>query len=171
MLFRSREIRHAREGRGGLIRAKMNGLVDPAIIALLYEASGAGVQIDLVIRGMCALRPGLADLSENIRVVSVIGRFLEHSRIFWFGNGGEDELFLGSADWMPRNLDRRVEAVAPIEESGLKQQLQQLIQLYLHDSSAWHMQSDGSFLQIQPEDEQQSAQANLMDRWRGGLKT
>jgi len=166
-----REIRHASEGRGGLIKAKMNALVDPAIIALLYEASKAGVQIDLVVRGMCSLRPGLADLSENIRVVSVIGRFLEHSRIFWFGNGGQDELFLGSADWMPRNLDRRVEAVAPIEDAKLRQQLQHLIELYLQDSTAWHMQSDGTFLQIQPEDEGRVSQKILMQSWRGGLNT
>lgn len=166
-----REIRHAHEGRGGLIRAKMNALVDPPIIALLYEASRAGVQVDLVVRGMCSLMPGVAGVSENIRVVSVIGRFLEHSRIFWFGNGGQDELFMGSADWMPRNLDRRVEAVAPVEEPALRQQLQQLIELYLHDSTAWHMQSDGSFVQIQPEDEGLSSQNILMERWRGGLKT
>ena len=165
-----REIRHAHEGRGGLIRAKMNGLVDPAIIALLYEASAAGVQIDLVVRGMCSLRPGLVGLSENIRVVSVIGRFLEHSRIFWFGNGGQDEVYLGSADWMPRNLDRRVEAVAPIEEAQLSGQLRHLIELYLQDSTAWHMQSDGSFLQIQPEDEGLVSQNILMQSWRGGLK-
>jgi len=165
-----REIRHAHEGRGGLIRAKMNALVDPPIIALLYEASRAGVQVDLVVRGMCSLMPGVAGVSENIRVVSVIGRFLEHSRIFWFGNGGQDELFMGSADWMPRNLDRRVEAVAPVEEPALRQQLQQLIEMYLHDSTAWHMQSDGSFVQIQPEDEGLSSQNILMERWRGGLK-
>jgi polyphosphate kinase len=165
-----REIRHAQEGRGGLIRAKMNGLVDPAIIALLYEASAAGVQIDLVVRGMCSLRPGLVGLSENIRVVSVIGRFLEHSRIFWFGNGGQDEVYLGSADWMPRNLDRRVEAVAPIEEAQLREQLRLLLELYLQDSTAWHMQSDGSFLQIQPEDDGLVSQNILMQRWRGGLK-
>jgi polyphosphate kinase len=165
-----REIRHAREGRGGLIRAKMNALVDPAIIALLYEASAAGVQIDLVVRGMCSLRPGVAGLSENIRVVSVIGRFLEHSRIFWFGNGGQDEVLVGSADWMPRNLDRRVEAVAPIEDAKLSQQLRNLIELYLQDSTAWHMQSDGSFLQIQPEDEGLVSQNILMQSWRGGLK-
>jgi len=148
----------------------MNSLVDPPIIALIYEASRAGVQVDLVVRGMCSLLPGVAGVSENIRVVSVIGRFLEHSRIFWFGNGGQDELFMGSADWMPRNLDRRVEAVAPVEEPALRQQLQQLIELYLHDTTAWHMQSDGTFQQIQPENEEQSSQAILMDRWRGGLK-
>jgi polyphosphate kinase len=165
-----REIRHAREGRGGLIRAKMNALVDPAIIALLYEASAAGVQIDLVIRGMCSLRPGLEGVSDNIRVLSVIGRFLEHSRLFWFGNGGEDELLIGSADWMPRNLDRRVEAVAPVEDPELRQQLMQLMQLYLQDSAAWHMQSDGNFVQLQPESERQVSQALLMEQWRGGLK-
>jgi len=165
-----REIRHAREGRGGLIRAKMNALVDPAIIGLLYEASRVGVRIELVIRGMCSLRPGVEGVSENIRVVSVIGRFLEHSRLFWFGNGGEDELLIGSADWMPRNLDRRVEAVAPLEDPLLRDQLQQLLLLYLEDSAAWHMQSDGSFQQLQPEGEARISQSILMERWRGGLK-
>jgi polyphosphate kinase len=166
-----REIRHAREGRGGLIRAKMNALVDPAIVALLYEASRAGVKIDLVVRGMCSLRPGVEGLSETIRVISVIGRFLEHSRLFWFGNGGDDELFIGSADWMPRNLDRRVEAVTPVEDPQLREQLEQLLELYLEDSGAWHMQSDGSFIQIQPEAEAVISQSILMERWRGGLKT
>ena len=165
-----REIRHAREGRGGLIRAKMNGLVDPGIIALLYEASCAGVRIDLLIRGMCSLRPGVGGLSDNIQVVSVIGRFLEHSRLFWFGNGGDDELLIGSADWMPRNLDRRVEAVAPVEDPQLRDQLKELIELYLHDTAAWHMQSDGSFAQQQPEGDAQITQTILMERWRGGLK-
>jgi len=165
-----REILHAREGRGGLIRAKMNALVDPAIIGLLYEASTAGVRIDLLVRGMCSLRPGLAGVSDNIRVVSVIGRFLEHSRLFWFGNGGEDEILIGSADWMPRNLDRRVEAVAPVQDPELRDQLMQLMQLYLQDSEAWHMQSDGNFVQLQPETEGQVTQALLMEQWRGGLK-
>ena len=165
-----REIRHAREGRGGMIRAKMNALVDPAIIGLLYEASAAGVRIELLVRGMCSLRPGLEGVSDNIRVVSVIGRFLEHSRLFWFGNGGEDEILIGSADWMPRNLDRRVEAVAPVQDPELRDQLMQLMQLYLHDSAAWHMQSDGNFVQMQPESEGQVTQALLMEQWRGGLK-
>jgi polyphosphate kinase len=164
-----REIDHARGGRGGHIKAKMNALVDPAIIALLYEASQAGVKIDLVIRGMCSLLPGVEGVSENIRVISVIGRFLEHSRLFWFANGGEAEMFIGSADWMPRNLDRRVEAVTPIEDPRLRQQLEELIDLYLNDTGAWHMQNNGHFGQIQPESEQQLAQTALMDRWRGGF--
>jgi polyphosphate kinase len=164
-----REIDHAKNGRGGHLRAKMNSLVDPAIIALLYEASQAGVKVELIIRGMCCLRPGLAGVSESISVSSVIGRFLEHSRLFWFANGGESELLIGSADWMPRNLDRRVEAVAPVEDPRLKGHLEGLLQLYLDDSGAWHMHSDGSFHQYPLEGTGQQVQATLMDRWRGGL--
>ncbi|MFM7237497.1 MAG: polyphosphate kinase 1 [Cyanobium sp.] len=165
-----REIEHARAGRGGHIRAKMNSLVDPAIIALLYEASQAGVRIELVIRGMCSLRPGLEGISENISVCSIIGRFLEHSRLFRFANGGAPELFIGSADWMPRNLDRRVEALVPIDDPRLQQQLEQLLDLYLQDTAAWHMHSDGHFSQRQPEGEQQQVQAALMKGWRGGFR-
>ena len=164
-----REIDHAKNGRGGHLRAKMNSLVDPAIIALLYEASQAGVKVELIIRGMCCLRPRLAGVSESISVSSVIGRFLEHSRLFWFANGGESELLIGSADWMPRNLDRRVEAVAPVEDPRLKGHLEGLLQLYLDDSGAWHMHSDGSFHQYPLEGTGQQVQATLMDRWRGGL--
>ena len=164
-----REIEHAQAGRGGHIRAKMNSLVDPSIIALLYEASQAGVMIELVVRGMCSLRPQLEGISDNIQVVSVIGRFLEHSRLFWFGNGGEPELFFGSADWMPRNLDRRVEAVAPIEDPKLRHQLEQVIDLYLNDTGAWHMDNQGKFSQRQLEGEQHLVQREMMRRWRGGL--
>ncbi|MFZ9620184.1 MAG: polyphosphate kinase 1 [Prochlorococcaceae cyanobacterium] len=164
-----REIEHATAGRGGHIKAKMNALVDPAIIGLLYEASQAGVRIELIIRGMCSIRPQLAGISDNIHVVSVIGRFLEHSRVFWFANGGDSELLIGSADWMGRNLDRRVEAVAPIEDLQLKQQLENLLDLYLNDSGAWHMDSDGNFQQRQQEAEPTLAQRELMQRWRGGL--
>jgi len=164
-----REIEHANNGRGGHIRAKMNALVDPAIIALLYEASQAGVRIELIIRGMCCLRPGVPGLSESISVISVIGRFLEHSRIFWFGNAGASELFIGSADWMGRNLDRRVEAVTPIEDVQLKTQLESLVELYLNDSAAWHMEADGRYQQRQNEGDPMIAQQELMARWRGGL--
>ena len=165
-----REINHAKAGRGGGIRAKMNALVDPAIIALLYEAAQAGVEIELVIRGMCCLRPGLPGLSETIKVVSVIGRFLEHSRLFWFRNGGAPEVFIGSADWMPRNLDRRVEAVAPIEEASLIKDLEAVLDLYLSDDSAWHMAGDGTYVQKHTEGKAKKAQHILMKRWRGGLQ-
>jgi polyphosphate kinase len=166
-----RETQHALEGRTAHIKAKMNALVDPRIIALLYRASQAGVQIDLVVRGMCSLRPGVAGVSDNIRVSSVIGRFLEHSRLFWFANGGEQEMYIGSADWMGRNLDRRVEAVAPIEDPQLRQQLERLIDSYLDDNcTAWDMQSDGSFVQRMPEQDGYAVQAALIDGWRTGLK-
>ncbi|MCP9775517.1 polyphosphate kinase 1 [Cyanobium sp. WAJ14-Wanaka] len=164
-----REIEHAQAGAGGHVRAKMNALVDPGMIALLYEASQAGVQVDLVVRGMCSLRPGLEGISEHIQVVSVIGRFLEHSRLFWFANGGSPEMFFGSADWMSRNLDHRVEAVAPIEDPRLRSQLEELLDLYQADTAAWHMASDGSFEQRQLEGESHLVQQELIKRWRGGL--
>jgi polyphosphate kinase len=165
-----REIEHAKAGEPAAIKAKMNALVDPRIIALLYEASQAGVQIDLVVRGMCSLRPGLAGVSDNIRVSSVIGRFLEHSRLFWFENGGDHETYIGSADWMGRNLDRRVEAVVPVEDSDLHERLTRLIDSYLNDNcTAWDMQSDGSFSRRIPEEDNIAVQANLIDGWRKGL--
>ena len=163
-----REIEHAQQGRGGSIKAKMNSLVDPGIIALLYEASQAGVTIQLIIRGMCSLYPGLEGISDNISVVSIIGRFLEHSRIFWFNNGGEPEVFIGSADLMPRNLDRRVEAVVPIEEPDLRAQLERLLERYLNDNrGAWDMQPDGSFIQRHPEGEERNSQLQLIEEWKG----
>jgi len=166
----SRETEHARAGRPAAIKAKMNALVDPAIIALLYEASQADVQIDLVVRGMCSLRPGLEGISDNIRVSSVIGRFLEHSRLFWFANGGNDEMYIGSADWMARNLDRRVEAVVPVEDPELHGSLLRLINTYLSDNStAWDMKPDGSFNRRIPEDDSIAVQACLIDGWRHGL--
>ena len=168
-----RETEHARNGRPAAIKAKMNALVDPAIIATLYEASQAGVQIDLVVRGMCSLRPGLEGISDTIRVSSVIGRFLEHSRLFWFANGGESELFLGSADWMPRNLDRRVEAVVQVLDRELCLDLEWYLQLYLDDQKAWLMQPDGSYRLRNPKGTGPSAQQELMELWsirsvRGG---
>jgi polyphosphate kinase len=147
----------------------MNALTDPSLIALLYEASQAGVTIELIVRGMCSLRPGIEGISDHIHVVSVIGQFLEHSRLFWFANAGNPELFIGSADWMARNLDRRVEAIAPIDEPRLRSQLEELLNLYLNDTSAWHMASDGSFHQQQLEGENQLVQLALIKRWRGGL--
>ena len=167
-----REIEHAREGRDGHIRAKMNSLVDPDIIALLYEAAAANVRVELIIRGMCSLYPGREGLSESISVVSIIGQFLEHSRIFWFGNGGSPEVYIGSADWMSRNLDRRVEAVTPVEDPNLRGRLERLLELYLKDNrGAWDMQSDGSFIQRQPEDGEdvRNSQVQLIKQWSQGV--
>jgi polyphosphate kinase len=146
-----READHAREGHHARIVAKMNALIDPPIIAALYEASQAGVQIDLIIRGMCCLRPQLPGISENIRVISIVGRFLEHSRIFYFHNLGEEEVFIGSADWMPRNLDRRVEAVVQVEEREIAKDLEEILGVMLADNRhAWDLQSDGRYIQRHP---------------------
>ena len=137
----------ARNGGKGQIVAKMNSLLEPEIIDALYEASQAGVQIDLIVRGVCALRPGVKGLSENIRVRSVIGRFLEHHRIYYFHAGGEDRVYLGSADWMERNFFRRIEIAFPVLDAKLKRRvLKEGLRLYLHDNAqAWEMDSDGGF--------------------------
>lgn len=161
-----REAEHCQKGYSGRIVAKMNALVDPKIIATLYEASRAGVQIDLIVRGMCCLRPGLPDLSENIRVISIVGRFLEHSRIYYFHNGGQEEVYIGSADWMTRNLDRRVEAIAPVEDTNLAKDLQEILGIMLADNrKAWELQPDGNYIQRRPADNgrEQNAQTILME--------
>lgn len=163
-----REIAHAENGRHARIFAKMNSLVDPEMIATLYEASRAGVQIDLIVRGMCCLRPGVEGVSENIRVISVVGRFLEHSRIYYFHNGGNgnEEVYIGSADWMSRNLDRRVEAIAPVEDPDIAKDLQEILAIMLADNrQAWELQSDGRYIQRRPTDDtpEQSAQKILME--------
>ena len=169
-----REIDHARAGRPGRIKAKMNSLVDPKIIALLYEASQAGVQIELIIRGMCSLIPGREGLSETITVISIIGQFLEHSRIFWFHNGGDAEVFIGSADWMSRNLDRRVEAVTPVDDPPLREKLERLLDLYLSDNhGSWDMHSDGHFSARRPAEGEpvRHAQTALVREWALGMDT
>ena len=146
-----REAEHAKAGRGGRIIAKMNALVDPETIESLYRASRAGVEIDLIVRGICCLRPGVPDLSDRIRVVSIVGRFLEHSRLFYFANGGAEEFYIGSADWMPRNFDRRVEAVAPVEDSTLHVRLRSLLRTSLEDNRlAWDLGADGRWTQRTP---------------------
>ena len=168
-----REIDHARAGRPGRIKAKMNSLVDPKIIALLYEASQAGVQIELIIRGMCSLIPGREGLSETITVISIIGQFLEHSRIFWFHNGGDAEVFIGSADWMSRNLDRRVEAVTPVDDPQLREKLERLLDLYLSDNhGSWDMHSDGHFSARHPAKGEpiRHAQIALVRKWGLGME-
>lgn len=161
-----REIEHQRNGGHGRIVAKMNALVDPRLIAALYEASQAGVSIDLIVRGICCLRPGVKEVSENIRVVSIVGRFLEHSRIFYFHNNGEEEILMGSADWMPRNLDRRVEAVVPIEDPDLKKDLEEILGIMLADNRhAWDLQPDGRYIQRRPTNgsPEQSSQKIFME--------
>ena len=145
-----REMEHARSGRGGLIQAKLNSLSDKEIIALLYQASQAGVDIDLVVRGICTLRPGVPGLSERIRVVGSVGRFLEHARIVRFGNGGEDEWFIGSADWRPRNLRRRVEVLTPVLHPDACSRLERCMALEIDDPVAWELQSDGSYVRVSP---------------------
>jgi polyphosphate kinase len=160
------EIDLARSGGTGRIVAKMNALVDPHTIASLYRASQAGVSIDLIVRGMCCLRPGLPGVSENIRVISIIGRFLEHSRIYYFHNGGDEKIFIGSADLMTRNLDRRVEVIAPIEDRDISKDLQEILGIMLADTrQAWDMQPDGTYIQRRPRtrDENQSTQQILME--------
>ncbi|MBI5086212.1 MAG: polyphosphate kinase 1 [Acidobacteria bacterium] len=146
----AREIAHAKAGRQARIIFKMNALVDQRIIHLLYQASQAGVKVDLLCRGICCLRPGIAGVSDNIRVTSVVGRFLEHSRIYYFRNGGEEEIYLGSADLMPRNINRRVETLFPIERPQLVRQLRdRILAVYCSDNvKARRMKSDGSYERV-----------------------
>ena len=146
-----REARLARSGKPARIIAKMNSLVDAEMIGHLYEASKAGVDIDLIVRGICCLRPGIPGVSDRIRVISIIGRFLEHSRIFYFRNDGEEELFFGSADWMPRNFDRRVEVITPIEDRRLHPRVCSLLETFLADNrQAWDLHPDGTYVQRKP---------------------
>ena len=145
-----REIEHQRAGRPAHIIAKFNRLADLQIIEKLYEVSQAGVKVDLIVRGICMLRPGIPGLSENIRVRSVVGRFLEHSRVFWFSNGGNDQIYIGSADWMSRNLKNRIEVVAPVTDQGLKRYLRdELLEAYLSDNTkSRELQPDGRYVPI-----------------------
>ena len=146
-----REAEHHRAGRPARIMAKMNALVDPDIIVALYQASQAGVPIDLIVRGICCLRPGLLGISETIRVISIVGRFLEHSRAYYFLNGGDEEVYIGSADWMPRNLERRIEACAPVEDPAHRQALRDIFLLMLQDNrQAWDLHGDGTYRQRRP---------------------
>jgi polyphosphate kinase len=161
------EIRLAKSGKKGAIIAKMNALLEPQVIEALYRASQAGVHIDLIVRGVCALKPGLAGLSENIRVRSIVGRFLEHSRIFYFRNGGEERVMLSSADWMERNFFRRIEICFPVLDAKLKRRVvTEGLMPYLKDNSqAWEMSADGSYVRKKPArglKNRYSAQEDLM---------
>lgn len=163
-----RETAHAMAGRRGRIIAKMNALVDSECIEALYRASSAGVEIDLIIRGICCLRPGVEGLSERIRVQSIIGRFLEHSRIWYFANDGEPEYYFGSADWMPRNFDRRVEVVTPVANLEFQQRLHSVLDVCLGDNrQAWDLQSDGSYVQRHPGERGERATHRMLlrDSW------
>jgi polyphosphate kinase len=141
---------HSRKSRG-LIRLKTNALEDPDIVLALYRASQAGVKVELVVRDTCRLRPGLPGISENITVVSIVGRFLEHARIYYFRNGGDEEYFIGSADLMTRNLESRVEVVTPVEDPALRERLRAVLELQLNDHrNAWEMRADGSYVQRRP---------------------
>src|SRR5262244_3215010 len=145
-----REAEHARQGRSARIIAKMNALLDKKVILALYQASQAGVEIDLLVRGICALRPGVRGVSDRIRVRSIVGRFLEHSRIYYFGNGGEEEVYIGSADWMPRNLYERVEVLTPLKDPMLRERVyQEVLSSYLTDNLKTRVLSrDGSYRRI-----------------------
>ena len=140
-----REAAHARAGRGGRIRLKLNGLSEVELIVALLDASRAGVDVELVVRGMCCLRPGVAGVSDRIRVVSIIGRFLEHARIYHFANGGDDEYFIGSADWRARNVRRRVEVVTPVADPACRKRLDLILERELKDTGAWELRSDGHY--------------------------
>ncbi|SRR5579875_372068 len=148
-----REIEHHRNGNPGRLIFKMNQLVDGPMVRLLYEASCAGVKIDLLVRGVCCLRPGIPGVSENIRVISIVGRFLEHSRVYYFRNGGNEEIYLGSADLMPRNLDHRVEVLFPVEDERLAHYLRyEVLEIYLADcAKSRHMRADGSYARVEHE--------------------
>lgn len=147
-----REAAHAADGRPARMICKMNALVDAEVIDALYRASQAGVEIDLIVRGICCLRPGMPEISDRIRVISIIGRFLEHSRIWNFWNDGDEEFYLGSADWMPRNFDRRVEAVAPVDDPAMHVRLRTLLDTYLNDNrQAWELNADGIWTQREPD--------------------
>jgi len=165
-----RETRLATAGKPARIIAKMNSLVEPQIIEALYRASLAGVQIDLIIRGLCALRPGIPGVSENIRVRSVVGRFLEHSRVFFFGNDGASELYLASADWMERNFFRRVEIAFPVREQTHRERILRDLNSYLSDNTqAWKLERDGRYSRCERDGEPaRDAQVELLARYAAG---
>jgi len=165
-----REAKHAAAGKPARIIAKMNSLVDPQVIEALYRASRAGAEIDLVIRGLCSLRPGIPGVSENIRVRSIVGRFLEHSRVFYFGNDGADELYLASADWMERNFFRRVEVAFPVREETHRERILRDLNSYLSDNTqAWTLGRDGHYVRCEKGSEPaRDAQGGLLARYAAG---
>jgi polyphosphate kinase len=166
----AREAEHARAGRKARVIAKMNALVEPQVIEALYRASCAGVHIDLIIRGVCALRPGVPGVSENITVRSIVGRFLEHSRVSYFENGGEPEMYCTSADWMERNFFRRVEVAFPIQREAHRQRILRDLDFCLSDTcQSWRLLPDGKYERIQrAADRAVSAQVELLAKYAAG---
>jgi polyphosphate kinase len=166
-----REITRQQQHGDGYLAFKMNALVDTACINALYRASQAGVQIDLQVRGICCLRPGIPGVSETITVTSIVGRFLEHARLYYFRNGGQEEVFLGSADLMPRNLDRRVEILFPVQAPSLRETIvRDILQVHLRDNvQARRLLADGRYERCcpGPEETALNAQEWLMQQWRG----
>jgi len=163
----AKETAAAAEGKPAHIIAKFNSLTDPKVIRALYKASQTGVKIDLVVRGMCCLRPGVPGVSHNIQVRSIIGRFLEHTRVYYFLNGGDELIYLSSADWMERNLDKRVETCFPVEGKKLITRVKKELESYLTDNTqAWVLQSDGRYVRQQPTGNQnpRNAQAGLLEK-------
>lgn len=157
------EIRAVEHGKEGHIIAKMNSLLDKEIIAKLYEASCKGVKIDLIVRGICTLRPGIEGVSDHITVRSIVGRFLEHHRILYFKNHSESPYYISSADWMPRNLNDRVELMIPVEDIDLQKELQQILDMYLQDNQKAHvMRADGSYRKVIAKEDKVSAQMAFM---------
>ena len=162
-----REIGHARAGKPARIIAKMNALNEVSVVEVLYQASIAGVQIDLIVRGACTLKPGVPGISDNIRVRSIVGRFLEHSRVYWFENGGEPEIFCSSADWMERNMLRRIEVCFPLLDAELgKRVYDEALANYLADNTqAWKLLPDGQYERVTPgNDRPHCAQYALIDK-------
>jgi polyphosphate kinase len=162
-----REVEHQQNGKEGHLIFKMNSLVDKRMIKTLYKASMAGVKIDLIVRGMCCIRPGLKGISENIRVISVVGRFLEHSRIYYFRNGGQEEILLGSADLMPRNINNRVEVLFPVEDANIIRYLRDdvLAEYQKENVKSRLMDSDGIYSKVSrnEEDDPLNIQVKLFD--------
>jgi polyphosphate kinase len=154
--------RESKYRSNGHIIAKMNALVDDEIVKELYLASIEGVKIDLIVRGICCLRPGIKEISENIRVISIVGRFLEHSRIFYFKNDSNEEIYLSSADWMPRNLDRRIETIFPVESEKLKERIKKCLNIMLKDNvKARELTEDGTYIRV-PKNSQNQIDSQML---------
>jgi polyphosphate kinase len=159
-----REIEHAQEGKDARLIFKMNSLVDRGMIELLYQASQVGVVVDLIVRGICCIRPGIEGLSDNIRVISIVGRFLEHSRIYYFQNDGANQIYMGSADLMPRNINRRVEVLFPVENPSMVRHIREkILEVYLSDTiKARLMDSDGIYHRVNSKPDQRPINSQLL---------